>query len=215
MALSDGRALPASRLAAEAGVAQSTASSHLAVLLRQGLVTVEQSGRHRFYRLAGPQVEGVLEALAQLAPVTPVTSLRAHTKASRLREGRTCYGHLAGRLGVRLFAAMLDRDWITGGDGRYDPGLDALSSVGKGRQYRLTDAGRDGLAGIGVDVPCGDGPVRYCLDWTEQAHHCAGSLGSAIRAAFVAQDWVRPGRVARSVTLTDGGLAAIAGIEGA
>lgn len=61
MALADGRALPAGRLAEEAGVGASTISSHLGLLPAHGLVTVQQQGRHRYYRLATPHVEGVLE----------------------------------------------------------------------------------------------------------------------------------------------------------
>src|SRR4051812_46623072 len=103
MALADGRALPAGRLAEEAGVAPSTVSTHLGMLLERGLVTVGRQGRHRYYRLAGAEVAGALEALARLAPVAPVTSLREHTRAHALRTARTCYRHLAGKLGVRLF----------------------------------------------------------------------------------------------------------------
>src|SRR5262249_39498367 len=119
LALADGRELPAGRLAQEAGVAASTATNHLNHLLAQDLVSVRQYGRHRYYRLSTPHVEGVLEALARIAPRQPITSLRASTRAHALRTGRTCYGHLAGQLGVRLFGGLIARGWITGGDGRH------------------------------------------------------------------------------------------------
>jgi DNA-binding transcriptional ArsR family regulator len=98
MALSDGRALPASVLAAEAAVTPQAASAQLSRLTDAGLLTVERSGRHRYYRLATSQVATVLEALAQLAPMQPVRSLRHSTRAAQLRSARTCYDHLAGRL---------------------------------------------------------------------------------------------------------------------
>ena len=79
-ALADGKALPASRLATEAGVSASTVSTHLAGLLAHGLVRVEPQGRFRYYRLAGDDVEGILEALARVAPRKPVNSLRDHTR---------------------------------------------------------------------------------------------------------------------------------------
>ncbi|HKV69060.1 MAG TPA: helix-turn-helix transcriptional regulator [Gaiellales bacterium] len=75
-ALGDGRALAASVLAVEAGVAASTASEHLARLVDGGLLVCERHGRHRYYRLAGPDVARLLEAMARLAPPAPVTSLR-------------------------------------------------------------------------------------------------------------------------------------------
>jgi DNA-binding transcriptional ArsR family regulator len=99
LALLDGRALPMSMLADEAGVAASTASAHLSRLVEGGLLRVRQEGRRRYYALASPKVAAALEALAQLAPVRPVRSLRAGTRAQALRVARTCYDHVAGHLG--------------------------------------------------------------------------------------------------------------------
>ena len=96
MALADGRELPASVLASEAGVAASTASVHLARLVDGGLVTVESRGRHRYFRLAGPKVGRAIEALAAIAPPAQVRSLKDGTRAQAVRAARTCYDHLAG-----------------------------------------------------------------------------------------------------------------------
>src|SRR6202000_2767082 len=63
-ALMTGRALTASELAQEAGITPQTASSHLAKLEAGGLVELEKQGRHRYYRLSGEDVAGVLETLA-------------------------------------------------------------------------------------------------------------------------------------------------------
>lgn len=209
MALADGRALPAGRLAEEAGVAASTVSNHLALLLDHGLVTAERHGRHRFYRLATPHVEGVLEALARLAPSTPITSLREHTRARALRTARTCYRHLAGQLGVRLLADLLDRGWIAGGDGHYHPGenLDRLSAPGTTDRYRLTRPGVAGLASWGIDRARLDTttPLRYCVDWTEQAHHLAGPLGTAITTLLFERGVIEQGRIPRSAVLVADG----------
>lgn len=213
MALADGRALPAGRLAQEAGVSASTMSTHLAHLLEHGLVTVEQQGRHRYYRLAGHDVEGVLEALARLAPIAPITSLRAHTRANALRVARTCYRHLAGAFGVRLFATMIDAGWVVGGDGRRHPG-DALSAPGRGSHYRLTGDGAAALAewGVATRALSTTAALQYCTDWTEQAHHVAGTLGTALADRFFELGWIERGKVPRSVVVTAAGHAAVAGI---
>jgi DNA-binding transcriptional ArsR family regulator len=63
LALCDGRSLPASRLAIAAGISPATASSHLAKLRGAGLLAVEAVGRHRFYRIAGPEVATLIDAL--------------------------------------------------------------------------------------------------------------------------------------------------------
>src|SRR3954453_12315574 len=80
-ALFGGRALPATDLARAARVSPSTASAHLAQLLDAGLVVVERRGRHRYHRLAGPDVAQALETLAGLAPARPARSLRADGRA--------------------------------------------------------------------------------------------------------------------------------------
>jgi DNA-binding transcriptional ArsR family regulator len=140
LALDDGRALPASRLAAEAGVAASTASSHLGKLVDAGLLTVQSQGRHRYYRLAGPDVGRLIESVIQLAPAQPIRSLRQDTRAHALRQARTCYDHLAGRLGVSLMGALIERGALTGGDGTFDPDDavdDRYSSYGHDIDYQL------------------------------------------------------------------------------
>src|SRR4051794_29747092 len=156
LALGDGRALPASRLAAEAGVSPATASGHLGKLTSAGLLAVEPQGRHRYYRLAGPAVGRLLESLQELAPAVPVRSLRQGTRARALREARTCYDHLAGRLGVDLMAALIERGLLTGGDGAFDPER-ALADrrVGPGHDvdYALTGAGSAFPADLGVHPP--------------------------------------------------------------
>ena len=216
LALADGRALPAGRLAEEAGVTASTISNHLTVLLNHGLVSVEQQGRHRYYRLATSEVEGVLEALAKLAPRTPVTSLRAHTRAHALRTARTCYRHLAGKAGVDLFRRFIAAGWVTGGTGTHTPGTagDRLSAPGKGDHYRLSELGAESLAawGIAPRFLSTRRPLRYCVDWTEQAHHLAGPLGTAVTDRLFELGWIARNKVPRSVDITHEGETGLASL---
>lgn len=210
LALDDGRALPASRLAAEAGVSAATASSHLGKLTAAGLLAVEPRGRHRYYRLAGPEVAELLEALQRLAPVAPVRSLRQGTRAAALREARTCYDHVAGRLGVALMAALVGRGHLTGGDGSYDPALtDGRAGYGHEVDYRLSPGGADFLAGFGVRVPPRRRLVRYCVDWSEQRHHLAGGLGRGLLDRLHELDWIRRTDATRALRVTDRGRAGL------
>jgi DNA-binding transcriptional ArsR family regulator len=220
LALGDGRALPASVLAGEAGVAGSTASGHLAKLVEAGLLSVERHGRHRYYRLAGPEVGELLEALARFAPAAPVRSLRQGTRAHAVRYGRTCYDHLAGRLGTALMSALLEQEILSGGDGSFDPGVDRLSAPGDGVAYSLTTRGETMLADFGIDVDAlrrRPRPlIRYCIDWSEQRHHLAGSLGAALAQRTLDLDWIRRAPHSRAVKLTDkgaSGLLATFGVE--
>jgi DNA-binding transcriptional ArsR family regulator len=209
-ALADGRALPASRLAAEAGIAASTCSAHLGRLVAAGMLDVEPHGRHRYYRLAGPDVAEVLEVIARLAPPLPVRSLREGTTAEAMRRARTCYDHLAGRLGVALMDALLTAGALEGGDGQFEPGRagrDRLSAPGWDISYELTDSGRALLKDIGIDtVAAGRRPfVRYCVDWSEQRHHLAGALGRRVLDRCEHLGWIRRRAGSRAVTVTPEG----------
>jgi DNA-binding transcriptional ArsR family regulator len=211
LALGDGRALPASVLAGEAGVAASTASEHLAKLVEAGLLKVEPHGRHRYFRLAGPQVGELLETLARLAPAAPVRSLREGSRAHAVREARTCYDHLAGRLGTALMDGLLDAGVVTGGDGRFDPNRargDRLSAPGRDVDYRVTDHGARWLLDFGIDLAALPGRrplVRYCIDWSEQRHHLAGGLGAALCTRLFELGWIRRAARSRAVHVTDAG----------
>jgi DNA-binding transcriptional ArsR family regulator len=214
LALNDGRALPASVLADEAGVTRATASSHLGKLTEAGLLLVEAQGRHRYYRLAGPQVGELLEKLMEIAPARPVRSLRESTRAGQLRAARTCYDHLAGRLGVQIMAAMIEQGCLDGGDGGHHPerrGRDGIRGYGRDIDYSLTPAGWRLLDEMGVVVPERRRPlIRYCVDWSEQRHHLAGLLGRSILDRFRSAGWVRPRDHGRSVQVTPIGAAALA-----
>jgi DNA-binding transcriptional ArsR family regulator len=226
LALGDGRALAASVLAQEAGVAASTISEHLAKLVDAGLLSVESHGRHRYYRLAGPQVAQLLESLAQHAPAAPVTSLRQGTRANAIRAGRYCYDHLGGRLGVGLMQALLERGILAGGDGRFRPGRpgpnrpgpsrpggDRLSAPGADVDYQLTEAGEVWVRGFGIDIDAVRSRrrplVRYCVDWSEQQHHLAGALGAAIADQLLTRGWIERAPTGRAVRVTKAGDAAL------
>jgi DNA-binding MarR family transcriptional regulator len=211
MALADGRALPASRLAAEAGVAASTISEHLSRLREANLLTAERQGRARYFRLADPSVAEALEAIARISPPEPIRSLRQGSRAHALRQARTCYNHLAGRLGTVLMAALLDGGLLTGGDGRHHPDTasnDRLSAPGTDLTYTLTRNGQQQLTSFGIDLTAVQRrrpAIRYCLDWSEQRHHLAGPLGTAITNRLFDLDWIQRGTTRRVVKLTDAG----------
>lgn len=213
LALADGRALPASTLAAEAGVAASTASGHLRKLTERGLIEVLATGRYRYYRLAGADVARLVEVIGRLAPTAPVRSLREGTRAHALRLARRCYDHIGGRLGVAVTDALREHGLVEGPDGSPDlrqPRGDRLvGGVSDEVDYRLTDAGRDQLTALGAVLSPGLGAVRCCIDWTEQRHHIAGPLGKAVAEAFDVAGWTTPAPAHRALRVTDAGVAGL------
>jgi DNA-binding transcriptional ArsR family regulator len=187
--IADGE-LPATDLAARAQIAPSTASEHLARLVAGGFLTSTRSGRHRYYRLADPAVAAAIEALALVAPQPPVRSLREANRSELLREARTCYDHLAGRVGVEL-ARSLERDGTL---------------VRRNGGYALGSKSAARLAELGIDAaPLEDlrrPVVRGCLDWSERELHVAGALGAALAERFFELGWIKRRAGNRSVEVT-------------
>jgi DNA-binding transcriptional ArsR family regulator len=185
--------LPASELARRAGVSASTASAHLSKLVEGGIVAVERRGRQRRYRLAGAAVAAAIEALAAIAPRRQVSSLREATTGELLREARTCYDHLAGKLGVELTSALTRRRIL-----RAD-----------GDSYFLTERGERALRGLGIDVDDLRRQRRAfakpCLDWSERRHHVAGALGAALARRLFELGWLERAGSGRAVVLTAAG----------
>ena len=213
LALADGRALPASVLASEAGVAPSTASGHLARLTGRGLTEVVATGKYRYYRLAGPEVARLVEVLGRIAPARPVRSLREGTRAHALRMARRCYDHLAGRLGVAVTDALRDRAWIEGSDGTVDPTERAGTSCPVASPRTAPTASPTPAATASRarrPVPAGLTAVRCCVDWTEQRHHLAGPLAEGLLARFDADGWLRSTPGHRALRVTDDGVAGLA-----
>ncbi|WP_426363088.1 ArsR/SmtB family transcription factor [Streptomyces sp. E-08] len=168
LALLDGRAWTAGELARHAGVAPSTASEHLGKLVAGGVLAEERQGRHRYVRLADTGIAHLVEDLAARSePEVPPAprSLRAASAGQAMARGRTCYDHLAGRLGIAITDAMTDRGLL-----RQDTG------------FALTDRGLAWFDEQGITfVRKGRRPVaRGCLDWTERRPHLAGLAGAAL-----------------------------------
>jgi hypothetical protein len=129
-----------------------------------------------------------------------------------VRNARTCYDHLAGRLGVAIMSALVADGALTGGDGRHlreRAREDRPSSIGRDLDYRLTDDGADKLRDLGVDVDRAlagpRAPIRYCIDWSEQDHHLSGALGAALAARLFDLGWVKRLPRTRAVLVTDAG----------
>ncbi len=194
-ALIDGRALPAGELARAARISPQTASSHLDKLFKGNLLSVEVQGRHHYYRLRDARVAELLECLSTVArPRQPLT-LAQREAARRLRFARTCYGHLAGQLGVAITQALCARDFLRD----EEPG------------YRLTSAGAAWFGELGVDVgSISRRPLtRRCLDWSERRHHLAGALGVELNRRIRELGWTLPVRASRALRLTDRGKQAL------
>ncbi|HMK68474.1 MAG TPA: helix-turn-helix transcriptional regulator [Stellaceae bacterium] len=194
--LLDGRALTAAELASAAGVTPQTASSHLARLTAAGLLAVEAQGRHRYHRLAHAEVARLLEGIMQVAAaIRPAPVVGPRDQA--LRTARTCYDHIAGRLGVALADALAEAGHV---ELSRDGGI-------------VTESGLAELAGLGVEIDTEGRKskrilCRPCLDWSERRVHIAGAVGAALCARAFEAGWIRRLPNTRALSITPKGTRA-------
>lgn len=191
-ALMGGQALTAGELARHAGVTAQTTSGHLTKLTGAQLLVVERQGRHRYYRLASPEIAQAIHALMAVASGGPKRHHPLGPKDMALRLARTCYDHIAGRLALALADSLVCDGHVILSDG-----------VGM-----VTDQGCGFFRDLGIDVATlrSKRPLcRTCLDWSERRPHIAGQLGAALLTASLDWGWVARVPESRVLRLTRAG----------
>jgi DNA-binding transcriptional ArsR family regulator len=201
-ALTSGGALTATELSLEAGILPSTASSHLGKLQDAGFLSMQRQGRHRYFRLAGPEIAELLEKLIGIAAASR-KRVKTGPRDVELRTARVCYDHLAGSLAVRFLAGLQTSALlVVEANGREDS-LDRGGLV-------LTDPGRRFFSHLGIDVaslPSTRRPLcRACLDWSERRPHLAGALGAELLRHIYKERWATRAPDGRAVHFSPRGL---------
>ncbi|OIA98645.1 transcriptional regulator [Paenibacillus sp. LC231] len=191
--LLDGRYHPASELAYMANIKPQTASFHLSKMVAANLVTVEQQGRHRYYGIQNQEVAQIMETLLSITPPAEIRSLNQAAENEALRQARTCYDHLAGKLGIQLTNSLLSAG--------------VLSEVED--QFTVTEKGEGFFKAFQVDL-CRVKRKRRsfthrCLDWSERRHHLAGALGHALLERLLELHWIQRVPNTRAIKITPEG----------
>ena len=192
--LLDGHARTSTELAVVAEVSPSTTSVHLNRLKSERLVKVLVQGKHRYYSLHGSDVAGALEALSIIAGGSRERFVA--NIPSRLAMARTCYDHMAGKLGVLLHSRLKAMGWL-------------LLSSGKDNACNLSVDGENGFGSLGIDVEETRAARRRfayeCLDWSERQPHLAGALGAALLGIARKRKWVVEDLDSRALSITSQG----------
>lgn len=189
----DGRFHTASELAYMAAIKPQTASFHLAKLVEGKLIKVEKQGRHRYFQLAGEDIAQFLESFLAISPPPEVRSLKQSSQIKLLQDARTCYDHLAGKLGVQLTESMLKAGYLKL----------------EGKQFVLTDEGTLFFTTFGIDLTALKRKRRSfshaCLDWSERRYHLAGALGCELLNKFFNLGWLLRVPSIRAIKVTEKG----------
>jgi DNA-binding transcriptional ArsR family regulator len=186
-------------LVAAVGTSQPNVSNHLAVLRRRGLVRAERRGRQVVYRIAGPSVAQLIESLSSLSSARSRPAVPAP-----IAVARTCYDHLAGRLGVDLLRGLRRARAVS------TPSADGVIDLGTN--------GERVFGRLGVDLADAASTRRRfafaCLDWTEEQAHLGGALGAALCASALERGWILRQRGTRALLPTTTGRSAFRRVLG-
>lgn len=201
-ALMSGEALTATELSTEANVTRQTASSHLGKLAEAGLIVAEKQGRHRYFRLAAPDVASLLENLMGIAERTGATRVRPGPRDPALRKARVCYDHLAGDLGVAMFDSLVKHKLIS-----------VESDKLQQSKLKITEEGisffQQREFEVATSVKSRRPVCRACLDWSVRRHHLAGGLGAQILDHVLQRKWAKRIEGTRVIQFTRRGEAAL------
>lgn len=188
--LLDSRSYTAIELANATDSSAQNISTHLNKLVDTDLLAVEKQGRRRYYRLSGKEVADAIETLAHLAPNKKPNKVKNKDNNSDVRYCRTCYDHLAGKVGVLIEENLTSQGFIEL----------------KNKTYLITKDGNKFFSDFGLDLTELQKQKRNfaksCLDWSERKHHIAGSLGNALFEKMLELDWIRKTKNSLAIFIT-------------
>lgn len=191
--LLDGRAFTATELAIAIETSAQNISMHLGKLLDADLISVEKQGRHKYYRFSNKEVAYAVEAMANLIPKPEISAKKKTENYPPIKYCRTCYDHLAGKIGVALADSLLEQKII----------------IEKNNTFEITSEGEKWFSDFGVNI--GDAKkqkrifLKPCLDWSERRYHIAGSVGTLLLNKMLEQDWIRRTKDSRVIIITGKG----------
>jgi len=191
--LLDGRAFTATELAVAVETSAQNISMHLGKLLDANLICVEKQGRHKYYRFSNKEVAYAVEAMANLIPKTKASIKGKSEEYPPIKYCRTCYDHLAGKIGVALADSFLEQKIIIEKDGVFE----------------ISTEGKEWFSDFGINIEEAQKQKRIflkpCLDWSERRNHIAGSIGSLLLNKMISEDWLRRTKDSRAITITGKG----------
>ncbi|MDQ6472161.1 winged helix-turn-helix domain-containing protein [Flavobacterium sp. LHD-80] len=195
--LMDGRAFTATELAVSVNTSPQNISMHLGKLLDADLLCVEKQGRHKYYRFSNKEVAYALEAMANLVPKPVVPSKNKPEKYPPIKFCRTCYDHLAGKIGVALTDSLLEQNIL----------------VEKNNAFEISREGEKWFYDFGINLEEAQKQKRIflkpCLDWSERRNHIAGSVGTLLFNKMIKEDWLRKTENSRAIIVTGKGEVAL------
>jgi predicted transcriptional regulator len=191
IAMLDGKFHTVTELAKAGNIKRNTASYHIKNLSKLKWVEEEQHGKHHYYRLCSADVAVIIEQLMRPAVVKDVKSFNEDIEQKILFNARTCYDHLAGKVGVELTNWFIQKKYI----------------IVTQKEVQVTALGEDFFKNkLNLNISMLKEKKRkfavMCLDWSERTHHLAGSLGNAVLLYLLNNKWIEHCGKTRGVKIT-------------
>jgi len=188
--LLDGKAFTATELAITADTSAQNISMHLNKLVQAGLLSAESQGRHKYYKFSRKEIAYAIEAMANLIPQSAGKSNHLANDLSAIKYCRTCYDHLAGKVGVLITDSLLKQKII----------------VDSKNTFEVSDKGQKWFYNLGISIDDLKQQrrsfLRPCLDWSERRNHMAGSLAATLLDKMLSSDWLRKIKNSREIIIT-------------
>ena len=188
--LLDGRAYTATELAICANISAQAASNHLSKLVKANLLAVDNQGRHKYYRFMNDKVAQTIETIASLLPMNNDDRQKETAPLNGIKYARTCYDHLAGKVGVAITNGLLEKKIL----------------VEQKNNYTVSALGVKWFGEIGININAVLQLKRKfaypCLDWSERKHHLGGALGAVFLDSIANKEWVRKIKQSREIIIT-------------
>jgi len=191
--LLEGKAFTATELAVAADTSPQNISMHLGKLVHAGLLCAESQGRHRYYKFSRKDIAYGIEAMASLIPPTETAKSVLAENNSPIKYCRTCYDHLAGKVGVLITDSLIQQKII----------------IEKSKSFAVSGKGQKWFSNLDINIDNLKKErrflVRPCLDWSERRHHIAGSLAASLLEKMLSAGWLRKTKNSRAIIITGKG----------
>lgn len=189
--LSKGMAITAIELAKAVKTNPELIYIQLDSMVKNEIIAVEIQGRRAYFKMTNS--ESAQSLIQNIQIKIPEKIKSSSPKEVDFRYCRSCYSHLAGKIGVMITSKFEEFNYITEVDNIYE----------------ITQKGRLFFDQFHIDIIELQLKKKYfaktCLDWSERKHHLGGLLGTAFLSKMLILGWMTKEQGSRNIQITPRG----------
>lgn len=175
-ALKDFQAFTASELSKMCGIDQQKVDEIIDRRIGSNLLFVWGRRNRKYYRILNSEIANKVNQFIEFNQLKFKLKERP-IKDKDLTHSRSCYGHLAGKTGVKICQALIDHGFIQSRDDNF-----TLTKTGV-EFYNEMGVNTNKLSNNSKSI------VKPCLDFSERKYHLSGEIGDAMLSRFLELKW--------------------------